>query len=146
MTRRHNRDTALLALELETPTTSADAMGYSVKLAVTTTPELPWYEARRTFNEYAVANDGCLRDLYLSKSQPVVFELDRKLADRPLTLHVLQRDYSQSDEAWLELASVAIDPISLGGERTLPKLILPQGRSSGGQTPTAAGFSETERR
>jgi hypothetical protein len=146
MTRRAHPDSALLAIELASLGASQEVLARSIKLALTTEPELPWDEGGRTFDEDAVANTGRVRDLYVSGSQRLVFQLGRDLAARPLTLHVLGPDWSRNDEAYLELASVSIDAIPLGDERSLPTLTLPGRASAPDPRTIAEGIEDTERR
>jgi hypothetical protein len=135
MHQRAHPDSALLAVELEAPRSSAEVVSRSIKVALTTEPDLPWYRDRRTVNEAAVANHGEIRDVYLNGSQRLVFKLGADLGGRPLTLHVLERDWGSNDEGVLELRRVPIDAIPLGAERTLPTLPLPGRRSTGRETP-----------
>jgi hypothetical protein len=135
---RTHPDSAFLAVELEAPRSSAEVVSRSIKVALTTEPDLPWYRDRRTFNEAAVASHGEIRDVYMNGSQRLVFKLGGDLGGRPLTLHVLERDWGSNDEGFLELHRVPIDAIPLGAERTLPALPLPGHRSTGRITRTRA--------
>lgn len=146
MPRRPHNDSALLAVELKTPDTSASSISRSLKLVLSPEPQLPWREGSRILDENAVASTGRLRDIYLSGSQSFVYKLDHNLAARPLTLYVVEREWSNNNEAYNVLHQVSIDSIPLGGERTLPAIELP-GRTSDGRTPISAeGTSETIRR
>lgn len=145
MKRRAHPDSALLAIELKTPAESDGAAARSIKLALTTDPELPWNDGESTFNEDAVASNGRVHDVYFSGSQSLVTNLGRELAGRPLTLHVLERDSTRYG-AYLELEKIHIDPISLGDDRTLPTVMLP-GRVPASNTRSIAdGVEDAERR
>lgn len=146
MTQRAHPDSALLVIDVDAPVSAEDVVGRSIKLALSPEPELPWYEGGRTFNEYAVVNNGLVRDLYLRGSQRLVLKLGRDLAARPLTLHVLERDWSRYDDAYLELKKFGIEPIQLGDHRTLSTIALPGRGPLPLHESTAAGIQDADRR
>jgi hypothetical protein len=125
MHERPHLDAAFLAIELATADGTVETPSRSLKLALTAEPELRWDEDRRTFDEDAVNETGRMRYVYLSQTERIVFRLGRNLAGRPLTLHVLEAEPTQYREAYRELATVGIAPISPGARRDLPPLVIP---------------------
>lgn len=146
MKRRPHPDSALLAIELQTPDSSGEINTRGIKVALTTEPELPWYEGTRTFNDYLVTKTGRLHDLYIRGSQRLVIRLDHELAARHLTLHILERDWSQNSEAYLVRNRLSIDPIPLGNECILPVIALPSRNSRSSSPSMASGLDSTDRR
>jgi hypothetical protein len=125
MHERPHPDAAFLAIELATADWTVETPSRSLKLALTAEPDLRWDAEHRTFDEDAVNETGRLRYVYLSQTERVVFRLARNLAGRPLTLHVLEHEPTPYREAYRELATVGIAPISPGGRRDLPPLVIP---------------------
>lgn len=146
MKERAHPDTALLALDVDAAVSADAIVGRNIKLALTPEPELPWHEGGRTFNDYLVMQNGVLRDLFLNGPQCTVISLGRDLAGRPLTLHVLERDATRYDDAYLTLARLSIPPIPLGEHLVLPTIMLPAQRSASGSESVAEGTGNTDRR
>jgi len=145
LAQRKHPESAFVAIELNAPVSSDEVISRSLKVALTTESRLPWHDDGRSFNETAVANTGVLRDVSLSGSQRMVFKLNRDLAGRPLTLHVLERDPSRYDDAYRLLGSAQMEPIALGDEYTLQNLVLPS-RAAAWGTPAVSDGGSSDRR
>lgn len=146
MRQRAHPDSAYLAVKLEAPVSAEEIVSRSIKVVLTSRGELPWSEEGRTFNETAVAQTGSVRDLYLSGSQSVIFKFGSDLAARPLTLHVLEGEWSHARETYRQLYRADCDPIPLGGESKLPDLTLPRRNTASNSSTTAAGSDTLDRR
>lgn len=127
MKERTHPDYSLLAIRLNGDGSAEPWQSRSIKVALTTDPQLPWHENRRTFDEDDVSTRGKLRDVFLRDSGSLVLHIGRQLVERPLTLHVLERDSSQYQDAYLEVQTISIDPVRLGENRSidLPALARP---------------------
>ena len=126
MEEREHPNSAFLELELNEVGTPGAAR--HIKLALTAEPDLPWYEGHRTFNDYGILKSGGLREFYsFSGSQEIAIDLGTTLAARPLTLHLVERDFSRNEECWAEVGTIAVDATALGGHRRCRVTVPPRG-------------------
>jgi hypothetical protein len=125
MSRREHPDAGFLAIELTEPQAAEGVVSRSIRLALSTEAEPPAEEYPGQLDQITAGN-LCVRHCYLSGTEPLVFRLGRELAGQPLTLHVMERDYSDSSETYRQLQSVSIEPTHLGEEHTLGTLALPR--------------------
>jgi hypothetical protein len=115
---REHPESAVVAFTLDTPSVDI-TQSRSIKVSLGAGSTSYADDGGRTLNEEALAAQGQLRDLYIHGPQKLAFKLGSDLADRPLTLRVLEPDWSRNDHPLMELTNVSIDPIPLGRECVL---------------------------